>query len=162
MAFYLNRVMLIGNLTRDPETRTTTTGQTVSSFGLATTRMWKDQAGAKQEKTEFHNVVAWGKLAELCGQYLAKGRKAYVDGHLQTRDWTGDDGVKRYRTEVILENVIFLDRGGAIGVGAAAPGTPVNMSPATAAFPPQPQSLTGDLNPSAPSSDDIQVENIPF
>ncbi len=162
MSFYLNRVMLIGNLTRDPETRTTTTGQTVSSFGLATTRMWKDQAGAKQEKTEFHNVVAWGKLAELCGQYLAKGRKAYVDGHLQTRDWTGDDGVKRYRTEVILENVIFLDRGGASSVGGATPSTPMNTASSAPAFPPQPQSLSDDLNPSAPSSDDIQVENIPF
>ena len=152
--------MLIGNLTRDPETRTTTTGQTVSSFGLATTRLWKDQSGAKQAKTECHSILAWGKLAELCGQYLAKGRKAYIDGHLQTRDWTADDGVKRYRTEVILENVIFLDRGGATGAVQGAPGTPMNMASPTPAFASHP--TNEDLNPSAPSSEDIQVENIPF
>ena len=158
MSFYLNRVMLIGNLTRDPETRTTTTGQTVSTFGLATTRSWKDQAGQKQEKTEFHQIVAWGKLAELCGQYLGKGRKAYIDGHMQTRDWTGEDGVKRYRTEVILENVIFLDRPPVAGT------TPANtMSAPTPASPfGSPAAQHDFTEPPAPSSDDIQVENIPF
>ena len=86
MAMSLNKAMLIGNLTRDPETRTTGSGQTVSNFGLATSRSWKDQSGQLQERTEFHNIVAWGRLAELCGQYLSKGRKVWVEGYLQTRD----------------------------------------------------------------------------
>ncbi len=160
MAKSLNRVQLIGNLTRDPELRYSQNGTAVCSFGVATNRSWTTESGEKKDEAEFHNIVAWGKLAELCGQYLAKGRKAYIDGHLQTRDWTADDGVKRYRTEVILENVIFLDRGGATGAVQGAPGTPMNMASPTPAFASHP--TNEDLNPSAPSSEDIQVENIPF
>src|SRR3989344_3882196 len=107
----LNRAMIIGNVTRDPEIRTTATGQTVASFGVATNHAWTDASGQKQEKAEFHNVVAWGKLAEICGQYLAKGRKVYIEGRLQTREWDGQDGAKRNRTEIVTENMIMLDRG---------------------------------------------------
>ncbi|MBI5135616.1 single-stranded DNA-binding protein [Candidatus Uhrbacteria bacterium] len=156
MALSLNKVMLIGNLTRDPETRTTTSGQTVSTFSVATSRSWKDQQGQLQEKTEFHSIVAWGKLGELCSQYLAKGRKAWVEGHLQTRDWTGEDGVKRYRTEIVAENVLFLDR------------PPAGSSPLASTMPPPPMSA-----PTIPASNadaigapfnepDIKVEDIPF
>lgn len=113
MAFSLNRAQLIGNLTRDPEMRQTSTGKTVCSFSVATNSVWKDSSGQKQEKAEFHNIVAWGKLAEICGQYMTKGKKVYVEGRIQTRDWTGEDGVKRYRTEITAENVILLDRAGA-------------------------------------------------
>lgn len=107
----LNKAMIIGNLTRDPEVRTTTTGQAVANFGVATNHSWTDQNGQKQEKAEFHNVVVWGKLAEICRQYLFKGKKVYIDGRLQTREWQGQDGVKRYKTEIIADTMIMLDRG---------------------------------------------------
>ncbi len=110
MAMSLNKVQLIGNLTRDPELKQIPGGQSVATFGVATNFSWKDQSGQLQSKTEFHNVVAWRKLAEICGQYLRKGSKVYVDGRLQTRDWEGEDGVKRYRTEIIADNMIMLDR----------------------------------------------------
>lgn len=106
----LNRAMIIGNVTRDPELRTTTTGQNVCSFGIATNQTWTDAQGAKQQRAEYHNIVAWGKLAEICGQYLAKGRKVYVEGRLQTREWEAQDGAKRNRTEIVADNMILLDR----------------------------------------------------
>ena len=96
----LNRAMIIGNLTRDPEVRTTANGQTVATFGIATNHVWNDASGQRQERVEFHNIVAWGKLAEICGQYLGKGRKVYLEGRLQTREWEGQDGQKRNRTEI--------------------------------------------------------------
>ncbi len=105
----LNRAMLIGRLTRDPETRTIPSGQTVASFGLATNRVWTDQSGQKQEMVEFHNIVAWRRLAEICQQYLRKGSKIYLDGRIQNRSWDGQDGIKRYRTEIVAENMIMLD-----------------------------------------------------
>lgn len=105
----LNKAMVIGNLTRDPEVRTTPAGQTVTSFSVATNYTWTDQAGQKQKKTEFHNIVAWRKLGEICGQYLHKGSRVYVEGRLQTRDWE-KDGVKHYRTEIIAENMQMLDK----------------------------------------------------
>ncbi|MBD3250956.1 single-stranded DNA-binding protein, partial [Candidatus Uhrbacteria bacterium] len=106
----LNRAQLIGNVTRDPEVRTTTTGQSVANFSVATNAQWTDAQGQKQERSEFHNIVAWGKLGEICGQYLAKGRRVYVEGRLQTRDWETQDGQKRQRTEIVADNVIMLDR----------------------------------------------------
>lgn len=119
MAFSLNRAQIIGNLTRDPEIRVAG-GHKVATFGVATSFAWKDQSGARKEKTEFHNIVAWRKLAEICEQYLRKGSKVYIDGRIQTRDWEGEDGVKRYRTEILIENMIMLDKKGASsGVPAA-------------------------------------------
>lgn len=116
MSMSLNRVQLIGNLTRDPEMKQIPGGQVVTSFGLATNFSWKDQSGQQQTKTEFHNIVAWRRLAEICGQYLKKGSKIFAEGRLQTRDWEGEDGVKRYRTEIVLDNMIMLDsKGGAMG-----------------------------------------------
>lgn len=112
MAMSLNRAQLIGNLTRDPELRQIPGGSTVASFGIATNFSWTDQGGQRQEKVEFHNIVAWRKLAEICGQYLKKGSKVYIEGRIQTRDWEGEDGVKRYRTEIVAENMIMLDRKG--------------------------------------------------
>ncbi len=105
----LNKVMVIGRLTRDPESRNIPTGQLVSSFSVATNRTWKDQSGTKQEKTEFHNVVAWGKLAEICKQYLNKGKKVFIEGRLQTRSWDDQNGQKKYKTEIIAENMQMLD-----------------------------------------------------
>ncbi len=109
----LNKAMIIGNLTRDPEIRNTASGQTVASFSVATNLIWTDQSGQQQKKAEFHNVIAWRRLAEICSKYLKKGSKVYIEGRLQTTDWTGQDGVKRYRTEIVAENMIMLDnRGG--------------------------------------------------
>ena len=108
----LNRVSLLGRLTRDPEVRSTSTGKTVTSITIATGRAWKNDQGVKQERSEFHNCVLWGKLGEIAGQYLAKGRKVFFEGRLETRDWTGQDGVKRYRTEIIGDNLIMLDGNG--------------------------------------------------
>jgi len=105
----LNKSQLIGRLTRDPESKTTPAGQTVTNFSIATSRVWKDKTGQKQEKTEFSNIVSWGKLAEITAKYLKKGSKVYVEGRLETRDWTPDDGIKRYRTEIVIDNMIMLD-----------------------------------------------------
>lgn len=108
MSMSLNRAQLIGNLTKDPEVRQTPNGNTVASFTVATNHTWKDQSGNRQEKAEFHNIVAWGKLAEICQSYLQKGKKVFIEGRIQTRDWEGDDGIKRYKTEIIADNMIML------------------------------------------------------
>lgn len=144
----LNKAMIIGNLTRDPEMRNTPSGAQVASFSVATSLVWTDQAGQQQKKSEFHNIVAWRKLAEICGQYLRKGSKVYVEGRLQTTEWSGQDGVKRYRTEIVLENMIMLDRAGATG-GASSN-----------------NEFRNDLQAEGPSDngqeEEIRVENIPF
>ena len=118
MARSLNKVSLIGNLTRDPELRYTPQGTAVCTFGLATNRQWTTEGGEKKEDAEFHRIVAWNKLAELCSQLLAKGRKVYVEGRLQTRTWTGKDEVQRTTTEIVISDMIILDsrRGGVEGV----------------------------------------------
>jgi len=143
----LNKAMIIGNLTRDPEMRTTPSGAQVASFSVATSLVWTDQGGQQQKKTEFHNIVAWRKLAEICGQYLRKGSKVYVEGRLQTTEWTGQDNVKRYRTEIVLENMIMLDRQGA---------TTNNSN----------NEFRNDVQAAGPMDDnqeeEIRVENIPF
>lgn len=106
--------MLIGNLTRDPNLRFTPNGTAVCSFGLATNRSWtSSDSGEKQERVDFHNVVAWGKLAEICGQLLHKGDKTYVEGRIQTRDWKTEDGAERRITEIVIDNMMLLNsRGG--------------------------------------------------
>jgi single-strand DNA-binding protein len=105
----LNKVQLIGNLTRDPELRYTPQGTAVCTFGLATNRSWVTEGGEKKEETEFHRIVAWNKLAELCSQLLFKGRKVYVEGRLQTRRWTAPDGSQRQATEVVISDMMILD-----------------------------------------------------
>lgn len=104
----LNKVMVIGNLTRDPEIRNVPSGDSVANLGIATNRVWTDNQGQKQQAVEYHNVVAWRKLADICGQYLKKGDKVYIEGRLQTRNWEGQDGIKRYRTEIIARDMIML------------------------------------------------------
>ena len=105
----LNKAMIIGNLTRDPEVRNTAGGQQVASFSVATNLVWTDQSGQQQKKVEFHNVIAWRKLAEIISQYVKKGSKLYLEGRLETRTWENKDGVKMYRTEIIADNMIMLD-----------------------------------------------------
>jgi single-strand DNA-binding protein len=124
----LNKVMLIGNLTRDPELRFTPSGTAVCSFGLATNRSWTTESGEKKEETEFHRIVSWNKLAELCNQLLTKGRKIFVEGRLQTRSWQGQDGTQRTSTEIVIDDMIILDsrriEGGMMGGGMNVPKVP--------------------------------------
>lgn len=146
----LNKVMLIGNITQDPEVRTTPGGVSVTSFGLATNFVWTDQGGQKQEKAEFHNIVAWRRLADIIGQYLHKGSKVYIEGRLQTRSWDDQSGNKRYRTEVVADNMIMLDR-----KGQGSSSGPSNEPSYAQPEPPmqsKPQS----------TEEEISVEDIPF
>ncbi|MFA4936837.1 MAG: single-stranded DNA-binding protein [Patescibacteria group bacterium] len=137
----LNKAMIIGNITRDPESRTTPNGTTVTSFSVATNLRWTDKSGQKQDKAEFHNIVAWRKLGEICAQYLKKGSKIYIEGRIQTRSWQDQQGQKHWRTEIVAENMIMLDKIG-------------NSQPETT--PTQPAE---DI---APADDTINVEEIPF
>lgn len=105
----VNKVILLGNLTRDPELRHTEHNKSVCSFGLATNRNWTTNTGEKREETDFHRIVAWGKLAELCQQYLAKGRRVLVEGRLQTHTYTGHDGTQKMATEVVIDEMVMLD-----------------------------------------------------
>lgn len=150
MAMSLNKVQLIGNLTRDPEMKQIPGGQVVTSFGIATNFTWMSKTGEKQNKTEFHNIVVWGKLAEICGQYLKKGSKTYVEGRLQTRDWEGEDGVKRYRTEIIADNMIMLDSKGSpmgeAGMEREAGGIPDESSAGV----------------QVPSEEEVKIDDLPF
>ncbi len=141
--------MLIGNITQDPEVRTTPSGVSVTSFGLATNFVWTDASGQKQEKAEFHNIVAWRRLAEIMGQYLHKGSKIYIEGRLQTRSWDDQSGNKRYRTEVIADNMIMLDRKGQSS-------GPSNSEPSYAQQEPPQQSKPQS------TEEEISVEDIPF
>ncbi|MEX0650190.1 MAG: single-stranded DNA-binding protein [Candidatus Andersenbacteria bacterium] len=151
----LNKVMIIGRLTRDPEARTTPQGQAVTNFSVATSRVWKDQQGAQQQSTEYHNVVAWRRLAEICAQYLAKGRQVYIEGHLQTRSWEGQDGKKNYRTEIVADNMIMLGSGGGqTGQQGAPKFQPASQQQAQA----EPVMATA----AAVSDEEIRIEDIPF
>ena len=108
MAKDFNQAIVMGNLTRDPEMRTTPSGQNVTSFSVATSRSWQDQSGERKDAVEYHNVVAWGKLGELVNSYLKKGRKVLVVGRLQTRNWDAEDGSKRNRTEIVATDINFV------------------------------------------------------
>jgi len=130
----VNKVILVGNLGRDPELRSTPSGQPVASFSLATTRRWRDKAGQRQEQTEWHNIVVWGKQAEIAGQYLTKGKQIFLEGRLQTRSWDDkQSGEKKYRTEIVCDNFQMLgtkgggdaDHGGhSAGTGSGSGGGP--------------------------------------
>src|SRR4026209_548403 len=121
MAGGVNKAILVGNLGADPEVRFTPGGQAVANFRIAMSTIWNDKAGQKQERTEWHRIVVWGRLAELCGEYLSKGRQCFVEGRLQTREWTDKEGKKNYSTEIVANNVQFIG-GRPEGAGAPAPG----------------------------------------
>ncbi|MDO8626096.1 MAG: single-stranded DNA-binding protein [Candidatus Magasanikbacteria bacterium] len=144
----LNRVTIIGRLTRDPELRSLPSGKSVAVFSVATGRQWTDQQGQKQKQTEFHNVVAWGRLAETASQYLHKASKVYVEGRIQNREWTAQDGTKRNRTEIVADNFIMLDSRPAGSTGMPLVGA---TEPGGSSAPPPP-----------PESEEIRVEDIPF
>ncbi|MBI4990473.1 single-stranded DNA-binding protein [Candidatus Gottesmanbacteria bacterium] len=142
----LNKVTLIGNLTRDPELRYTPAGTAVCTFGLATNRSWTTQSGETKEATEFHRIVAWNKLGELCAQLLAKGRKVYVEGRLATHSWTGQDGAQHTTTEIVIEDMIILDSKRVVREGEVTP-----VEPAVVAEEVSPSAVVS--NPPAASDD---------
>jgi single-strand DNA-binding protein len=147
----LNKVQIIGRITQDIEMRQTPNGQNVTTLSIATNRNWTDGAGMRQEQAEFHNVVLWAKLAEIANQYLQKGKKVYIEGRLQTRNWEAQDGSKRYKTEIVGENMIMLDGPG---------GNASESIPAKSDIP------TNDSAPVKKSSpkkeEEISVEDLPF
>ena len=155
MAKSFNQAIVMGNLTRDPELRSTPSGQQVASFAVATNRSWNDGNGERKEAVEYHEIVAWGKLGELAAQYLGKGRKVMVIGRLQTQSWE-KDGVKRSRTEIVASDINFLDRPGD-GGGAPAmdqsDSTPAPKKPAKSA-----DVVIEDLDSEAP----VNLDDIPF
>jgi single-strand DNA-binding protein len=128
----VNKVMLIGNLGKDPELRYTSSGVAVATFSVATNESWKDTEGNTQERTQWHNVVAWRKLAEICGEYLKKGGQLYLEGRLQYRNYDDKNGVKRYVTEIVMDEMVMLGGRGGGGGSAPAPdagGAPANDEP---------------------------------
>jgi len=155
----LNKVFILGNLTRDPELRQTSSGQSVTSFGVATNRMWTDKSGVKQNQTEFHNIVLWGRLAEIAHQYLAKGRLVFIEGRLNTRTWEDQNGQKRNRTEIIAENMQLGPRFAAAS-NPTQPPAPTQNPPQT----PEPEILPEVQldEPVETPTEEIKVENIPF
>ncbi len=125
----VNRVILIGRLGRDPELKFTPAGKAVTNFTMATSENWKDDSGEKQERTEWHRIVIWGKLAEVAAKYLTKGAQVYIEGKLQTREWTDKDGQKKYTTEIIANNMTMLDGKGEGGNNPEKPESSGGLSP---------------------------------
>ncbi len=144
---YLNKAIVIGNLTRDPELRSLPSGVKVCSFAVATNRVWKDKNGAKQEDTQYHNVVVFGTQAENVGQYLHKGNSVLVEGRMQTRSWDGQDGKKQYRTEIVAERVQFGPKGGFAPTSSPASGAPVAQGATAKAEVPTIEYPEEDINP---------------
>lgn len=152
----LNRAQIIGRLTRDPEMRTTPQGANVCSFSIATNYVYKSQSGEKVEQVEYHNIVAWRKLAEIAGQYLKKGSRVFVEGRIQTRSWDGNDGQKKNRTEIVMDNMIMLDSKGSNSSAPAAGFAPSNNS-----FEKSLEEIP-TINQEQPQDEEISVEDIPF
>lgn len=174
MAYYLNRAQIIGNLTREPESRQLPSGQSVCNFSVATNRSYTDKEGNQRDDVEFHNCVAWGKLAEICQQYLGKGRKVFLEGRLQTRSWEGQDGVKRSRTEINIEQMIMLDRAGGNAQNSSANNNqqfgqsqpqfgqkPQGQNPVVAQPDTELPTISLD-DPMGGDSQEIRIEDIPF
>jgi single-strand DNA-binding protein len=157
---YLNKVFLIGNLTRDPELKALPSGSKVASISMATNRVWKDQAGARQEATEYHNVVAFGRQAENLAQYAKKGSSLFIEGRIQTRSWDGQDGKKNYRTEIIIDNFQFGPKtGGFADGGSSRPA--MSTSGISDGEAPQ-KSAPADLDTIEYPDEEINLEDIPF
>ncbi len=149
---YLNKVFIVGNLTRDPELKSLPSGAKVASFSVATNRVWNDQSGKRQEATDYHNIVVFGRQAETSAQYLKKGSSLLVEGRLQTRSWDGQDGKKQYRTEIVADRIQFGSRPG----GAAAPNAGERGESHDANGP------TADIDVIEYPENDLNPEDIPF
>ncbi|MCE9643891.1 single-stranded DNA-binding protein [Candidatus Parcubacteria bacterium] len=150
---YLNRATVIGNLTRDPELKALPSGMQVASFSVATNRVWKDKNGARQESSDFHNIVVFGRQAETAAQYLHKGDTVLVEGRMQTRSWDGPDGAKRYRTEIVADRVQFGPKGGQGGGSRAA--APAGEAPSAGKSQPKEDAIEYP-------EEEINPEDIPF
>ena len=153
----VNKVLLVGNLTRDPEMRSLPSGQQVVNFGIATNRVWRDKEGQKQQQADFHNVVAFGRLAETVNQYMKKGNMMYVEGRLTTRNWEAQDGTKRSRTEVVAENIQFGPRSGQNSAYPQSSTEPTAGGARQASSPSQEDIATVQY-----PEDDVNPEEIPF
>ena len=153
---FINKVIIIGNLTRDPEMKALPSGGKVTSFSVATNRVWKDQSGKRQEASDYHNIVVFGRQAETCAQYLKKGSQAFVEGRLQTRSWDGQDGKKQYRTEVVADRVQFGTRTGGTTGGSQ---TGTYQRPESPSMPEQSIPELEEINY---PDDDLNPEDIPF
>jgi single-strand DNA-binding protein len=150
----VNKVIIVGRLTRDPELRTTPSGQTVANIGVATNRFWKDKNGQKQDKTEFHNLILWGRLAEIAGQYLLKGQEAYFEGRLESRSYKGKDGVDRKVTEIVAENMqLGAKAQGGSSFNQSAPARPAAQAPVEENIP----TINLDEEPG-----EVKIEDVPF
>ncbi len=157
----LNKALVIGRLTRDPELRTTPQGAQVCSFSIATNFVYKSQSGDKVEQVEYHNIVAWRKLGEIAAQYLKKGSRVYVEGRIQTRSWDGTDGQKKNRTEIVIDNMIMLDsKGAALGGQGGQPTFGGNNNSSTS-FEKSLEEIP-TINQDQPIDEEISVEDIPF
>lgn len=157
----VNKVILVGNLGRDPETRYLPSGDAVTNVAIATTEQWKDKSGEKQESTEWHRVAFFGRLAEIAGEYLKKGSQVYVEGRLQTRKWTDKDGQERYTTEIRADRMQMLGSRGGMGGGDYADGDEQQSRPARSAPAARPAASSGAA-PRAPSKFDDLEDDIPF
>lgn len=151
---YLNKAIIMGNLTRDPELKSLPTGTKVVSVSLATNRTWKDQQGQKKEAVEYHNVVAFAKQAELIAQYCKKGSSLYVEGRMQTRSWDAQDGTKKYRTEIVLESFQFGPKLGGMSGGAPVQSRSDGEAPQ--------KDAPADLDTIEYPDEEINLEDIPF
>jgi len=151
----VNKPIIVGNLTRDPEVRTTPNGQTVTSFGIATNSYWTDKNGQKQERPEFHNIVLWGRLAEVAGQYLTKGQQAYIEGRIQNRSYTAKDGTEKRITEIVGENLQLGSRPQG-GSGFAPKSQPAAQK--QTAKPAEEEIPTINLD----DEEEIKIEDVPF
>lgn len=153
----LNKVFVIGNLTRDPELRTLPSGAPVASFGVATNRVWKNQQGQRQEEVQFHNVVVFGRQAETTSQYLTKGSMVFIEGRLRTRSWDGPTGVKNYRTEIIAERIQFGPRNAGRGTGASDAGPSGGFSSKSKS-----NSASQEEIPEIDINEEVNPEDLPF
>lgn len=158
----VNKVILVGRLTRDPEIRTTPTGQSVATIGMATNNFWTDKGGQKQEKTEYHTVILWGRQAEIAGQYLTKGQELFVEGRLQTREYTAKDGSQRRTTEVVGENMQLGSRAGGSTTGgnSGAPRPQTNPGAAQRNAEPMREEEIPTIN--LDDEKEIKIEDVPF
>ena len=171
--FSLNRATIIGNATRDPELRTTPNGRSVTSFAVATNRRWTDrESGEAKEEVQFHEIVVWGKMAEVAAQYIHKGNKVYVEGRLQTRTWEGQDGARREKTEIVAENFIFLTPKGSVSPDNVVADTADESQPQPKADLPVAEKAGAPLAQKEtkekvekqvkPDDDEINLDEIPF
>lgn len=155
----INKVLILGRVTADPQLRTTPGGQSVSSFGVATNRVWKDKTGTRQEDTEFHNIVVWGRQAEVATQFLKKGALVYVEGRLQTRSWQDKQNQTRKTTEIICEQLQLGPRAAGGGPSMSGESGPAKASPKSTSETPAP---APEEIPTVDLEDDIKMDDLPF